>query len=164
MTDAAPDLEALYTRYRGYVATIALRVLGDVSQADDVTQDVFLLACRKLHHLRDPSAARFWLGRIAVREARRTLRRRSMLRWVGMDAVPERSYVAPDASPAQRAQVIALYDALDLLPANQRIAWTLRHIEGETLPRVAELSGCSLATAKRWLARAQRRLEELLDD
>lgn len=163
MTDAAPGLEALYTRYRAYVATIALRVLGDVSLADDVTQDVFVVACRKLDQLRDPTAARFWLGRIAVREARRRLRRRSVLKWVGLDTVPERACIAPDASPAQQTQIIAVYDALDLLPTNQRVAWTLRHFEGETLPRVAELSGCSLATAKRWITHAQRQLEEMLD-
>lgn len=160
---AAPDLGALYTRYRGYVATVALRVLGDVALADDVTQDVFVIACRRLHQLRDPTAARFWLARIAVREARRRLRRRALLRWVGLDAVPERDCVAPEATPEQRAEIAALYAALDTLPTNQRVAWTLRHLEGETLPRVAELSGCSLATAKRWIGRAQQHLQEALD-
>lgn len=163
MTEPAPSLEALYDRYRSYVATIALRVIGDVALADDVTQDVFLIACRRLAQLRDPQAARFWLGRIAVREARRRLRRRSVLRWVGLDAAPERACVAPGASPEQQAQVVALYAALDALPTNQRVAWTLRHLEGETLPQVAALTGCSLATAKRWIADAQRQLAEALD-
>lgn len=160
---AVPDLDTLYRTWRGYVATVALRVLGDVALADDVTQDVFVQACRTLHQLRDPAAARFWLARIAVREARRRLRRRSLMRWVGMDTVPERRFIAPDASPEQRTMLMRAYARLDQLPTKLRLAWTLRYFEGETLPRVAELCGCSLATAKRRITAAQTRMREALD-
>lgn len=158
-----PDLDTLYRTWRGYVATVALRVLGDVALADDVTQDVFVQACRHLHQLRDPAAARFWLARIAVREARRRLRRRALARWVGMDAVPERRFIAPDASPEQRALLVQVYARLDRLPTKLRLAWTLRYFQGETLPRVAELCGCSLATAKRRVSAAHARVQEALD-
>ena len=43
----------------------------------------------------------------------------------------------------------AVYRVLDRLPVNQRLAWTLRYVEGEQLERVAELCNCSLATVKR---------------
>jgi RNA polymerase sigma-70 factor (ECF subfamily) len=53
---------------------------------------------------------------------------------------------------------------LDGIPANQRIAWALRYVEGEPLEGVATLSGCSLATAKRRIAAASRVLEEAFSD
>jgi DNA-directed RNA polymerase specialized sigma24 family protein len=50
---------------------------------------------------------------------------------------------------------------LDSLPAEARVAWSLRYIEGETMPRVAELCGCSLSTAKRRVGDAELALERL---
>jgi RNA polymerase sigma-70 factor (ECF subfamily) len=53
---------------------------------------------------------------------------------------------------------------LDAVPADQRIAWTLRHIEGEQLEAVADLCGCSLATAKRRITAVSRTLEEAFSE
>ena len=149
------QIDRLYRDYRNYVGTIALRILGDVTAADDVVQDVFLTAYRKLSSLRDPNAVKFWLARITVRLARRSLRLRKARRWVGLESLPSAEGIAPGASPEQKAILSSVYTVLHTLPANERIAWTLRHLEGETLPAVAELSGCSLATAKRRISAAQ---------
>jgi len=54
-----------------------------------------------------------------------------------------------------------VFSALDALPASDRVAYTLRHIEGETMERVAALCGCSLSTAKRRVASAERALDKL---
>jgi RNA polymerase sigma-70 factor (ECF subfamily) len=51
-----------------------------------------------------------------------------------------------------------VYAVLDALPSDERVAWSLRHVEGERLERVAELCGCSLATAKRRIAAAHQRI------
>jgi RNA polymerase sigma-70 factor (ECF subfamily) len=64
----------------------------------------------------------------------------------------------PGAGPEERQLVIEVYRALDCLPARERVAWTLRNVEGETLERVAVLCGCSLATAKRRIASAHHKL------
>ena len=53
------------------------------------------------------------------------------------------------------------YEALDALPANQRLAWILRHVEGESLAVVASRCECSLASAKRHIGRAHKRLQEV---
>jgi RNA polymerase sigma-70 factor (ECF subfamily) len=65
-----------------------------------------------------------------------------------------------EASPEVRALLAQVYALLRTLPADDRIAWTLRHVERHRLEDVAELAGCSLATAKRRIARAQRYLSE----
>jgi RNA polymerase sigma-70 factor (ECF subfamily) len=53
---------------------------------------------------------------------------------------------------------------LEAMPTDLRIAWSLRHMHEETIESVAELTGCSLATAKRRIAAAQRVLREELSD
>jgi RNA polymerase sigma-70 factor (ECF subfamily) len=53
---------------------------------------------------------------------------------------------------------------LDELPAAERLAWTLRHVEGERLEQVARQCGCSLATAKRRIAAAQDAIEQAVSD
>ena len=162
--DATQDLEAVFRRYAPYVGAIALRMLGNESEVDDLVQDVFIEAHRGLSSVRDPQALRGWLARITVRVATRRLRRRRMRRWLAWGEDPDYESIAdPVADTDQRALVSELYRALDRLPAADRVAWALRQLEGETLPRVAELAGCSLATAKRRIARAQSVLEQEVD-
>jgi RNA polymerase sigma-70 factor (ECF subfamily) len=100
-----------------------------------------------------------------VRAARQKLRKRRLRSFLGLDepAVYD-SIVDRAASAEQRALLARVYRVLDGLPASQRIAWSLRYIEGEALEGVASLSGCSLATAKRRIAAAARELEEALAD
>ena len=63
-----------------------------------------------------------------------------------------------------RALLARVYRALDDVPVKERIAWTLRHVEGESLDRVAALCGCSLATAKRRIAAAHGKLKKVVGD
>ena len=74
---------------------------------------------------------------------------------VDLDAI-----ASPDASPHVRAQLAQIYALLRTLSADDRIAWTLRYIEGHELESVAELTRCSLATVKRRISRAQQFLDE----
>ena len=67
-------------------------------------------------------------------------------------------------SPERRALLSRVYQVLDRIPVEQRLAWSLRYVEGEKLERVAEQCGCSLATAKRRIAAAHARIQgELID-
>lgn len=159
-TAAEPiDLRAAYERYSPYVAAVALRLLGRDDELDDVVQDVFLEAVRGLEQLRDPGAIRGWFAVVTVRVARRKLRRRRLRAFIGLDDPRNYEHVAaPDASPERRALLGQLYVALDRVPVDERIAWTLRHVEGEDLETVARVCGCSLATAKRRIAAAHARL------
>jgi RNA polymerase sigma-70 factor (ECF subfamily) len=159
------DLDTLFRRYSSYVAAVAYRLLGRDEEVDDTVQEVFLAAVRGLGSLRDPDAVKGWLARVAVRSARRRLRKRRLRSFLGLDdASVSGSVVDPGASPEQRALLARVYRALDGIPVNERLAWALRHIEGEPLESVAVLSGCSLATAKRRIAAAARSLEETFSD
>ncbi len=171
LVEAAPSagrapatFDALFQRYGRYVAAVAVRLLGrDDHEVDDVVQDVFWLASRRMHRLPDLDAARGWLVTATTRLVRRRLRRR---RWRALfrAEMPAHDPPAPGATPEQRALLVRLYGVLDRLPIELRLAWLLRHVEGEPLEDVARACGCSLATAKRRIMAAQQALQEVLRD
>ncbi len=160
----ALDAGTLFHRYSSYVAAVAYRLLGRDDEVDDTVQEVFLAAVRGLDTVRNPDAIKGWLASITVRTARKRLKRRRLRVMLRIDPDPAYDRVVDSsASPEQRVLLARVYEVLDAMPADLRIAWTLRHVQGERLEDVAELSGCSLATAKRRIAAAARRLEEELD-
>jgi RNA polymerase sigma-70 factor, ECF subfamily len=151
----------VFRRYSGYVARVALRLLGNDSEVDDLVQDVFLEAHRGLGAVREPAALGGWLARICVRRATRRLRRRRLLALLSIETITERELpFDASASPEQRAEAARLYGRLDQLPADERVAWLLRHVEGESLDAMMVLCGCSKSTVQRRLLRAEARLSE----
>ena len=159
------DFDGVFRRYAPYVAAIGLRLLGAADEVDELVQDVFLDAHRTFGTLRDRGAVRGWLAAIAVRKAQRRLRRRRLRAWLGMTIpIAYGDAIDPGATPQDRLLLGSVYRVLDRLPAEQRIAWTLRYVEGEQLETVATLCDCSLATAKRRIAAAHAKVEEVLRD
>ncbi len=155
--------EAMYRRHAAFAMNLAVRIQGSATDVEDIVHDAFLRAQQRLTELRDAAAFRSWLGAIVVRLVRTRLRRRRLLSAVGVsaaDPVDLDVVATPDASPEVRALLAQVYALLRTLPADDRIAWTLRHVERHRLEDVAELAGCSLATAKRRIARAQRFLTD----
>jgi RNA polymerase sigma-70 factor (ECF subfamily) len=151
--------DEVFKSYARYVGAIGLRTLGRPDEVDDFVQDVFMHVHRGLHKVVTPAAIKGWLAAIAVRLALRRLRRRRLLRLVGLDEAPSYEAVAdPGLSPEDRALLAQLYRRLDTIPPRHRLAWTLRQVEGEPLEQVAVLCGCSLATAKRWIESTQEAL------
>lgn len=145
----------LFRTYGRYVATIGLRILGQRDELEDFVQDVFIEAHHSLGTLQHSRELKAWVATIAVRTARRRLKRRRLLSALGFASEACETVADANATPEARAMVASMYRLLARVPTDARIAWTLRHIEGEQLETVAELCGCSLATAKRRIASAQ---------
>ena len=150
---------------------MAVRLLGRSAEAEDVVQDAFVAAFTRIHQLRDGALFRAWLLRITVHEVHRRFRRQRLLAALGMG---RRADPEPDASLAQlaapglpaeaHAELRLLDRALAQLPARERIAWMLRHIEGLELTEVASACDKSLATIKRWLAHADQHVQRHLHE
>ena len=156
--------EVLFERYRAYVAGVAVRLLGrDDSDVDDVVQDVFWLASRRLAKLQDLERAKGWFAVVTTRMVRRRLMRRRFRRFFHADDAPL-DVPAPGASPEERALLRRVYQVLETLPVEQQLAWALRHLEGERLEAVAHACGCSLATTKRRIDAAAARIDEVFAD
>jgi RNA polymerase sigma-70 factor, ECF subfamily len=155
------DFDEVFRRFSPYVARIALRLLGNDSEVDDLVQDVFLEAHRGLAGLREAGALGGWLARICVRRATRRLRRRRLLWLLSLETLAERDLpFDAAATPEQRAEVARLYRRLDRMPAEERVAWLLRHVEGESLEDMVVLCGCSKSTVQRRLRSAEAQLQQ----
>jgi RNA polymerase sigma-70 factor (ECF subfamily) len=153
------ELGGLFRRFSPYVATIGFRLLGRDDELDDLVQDVFIEAYRGLHQLRSPEAVKAWLGRITVRRATRRLRRRRLRVFLSLEGLPaDADLVDESATPEERATVASIYRLLERLPVRQRVAWVLKHVEGETLDAIAVLCRCSKATVQRRLRAAEEAL------
>jgi RNA polymerase sigma-70 factor (ECF subfamily) len=163
--ESKPTLDEIYRRYCRYVAAVILRLCGRTSEVDDLVQDVFVEAAAGIGGLRNPEAVKGWLATVAVRTVRRRLRMRRAWRFFRLDRDADSAGpIDPAASPLSRLLLHAVYRVLDEMPTEDRLAFGLHTIEGETMERVAELCGCSYAAAKRRVARAQRRIAERLSD
>ena len=160
----ALDLDQLFDRYSAYVARIGYRLLGRPEDVDDLVQDVFLDAHRNLGQVRDPAAIKGWLATIAVRRARGMVRYRRLRGALRLDDDLAYGAAAMSVDPPDRLLVRTIYRCLDRMPVRDRMAWAVRYLMDEPLERVAELCGCSLATAKRRIKAAQERITREVDD
>ncbi len=154
-------VEAAYRRYAAFAASLILRITGSRESVDDLVQDVFLLVTRKLSTLRQPESAKAWIAATAVNVARGALRKRKLMSRFGFTQADGYEDIAGDeVSPFDRVLIARVYRALDLLSVDERMAWALRHLEGEKMDQVAQLCGCSLSTAKRRVESAHARMKE----
>lgn len=155
--------EALYRRHVRSVWSTALRLLASRADAEDVVQDTFAEALRDAHRLKKLDSLRPWLLRIAVHQAHRRFRRTRLLRRFGLvegaDDATLSALAESVASPETCAELERVDRVLKTLPAGERFAWILRHVDGLSLEEVAYSCDCSLATAKRRIARATRSVE-----
>jgi RNA polymerase sigma-70 factor (ECF subfamily) len=151
---------ALFDRCAPDVERILRRVLGHEAHTDmaDLVHDTFVQALASIDHLRDPGALRGWMQAIATHTAYRTIRSRRVRRWLRFwepALIPE--VPVDDVDPDVREAFRRTYDVLDRLPADERIVFVLRYIEGMDLGQVAETCRVSLSTIKRRLGRAEAR-------
>jgi RNA polymerase sigma-70 factor (ECF subfamily) len=164
----------LVTHYHGPVYNLILSMLGDVSDAADGTQEVFLKAFRGIRSFRHGSSLKTWLYRIAIREALNHKRwfKRHLQKNVSLDAEPEegRSSIeiedlgsTPFEQFAAHEIQAAVQDALQHIPEVFRGAVILRDLEGLSYEEIAEVLDCSVGTVKSRILRGRRALKELLE-
>jgi RNA polymerase sigma-70 factor (ECF subfamily) len=148
-------------QYTPHVERILTRILGGPGDFDDLVQEVFVRAFRRVEELRDPRALEAWLTSITVFVAREAIRAKARRRWLSFVAPEETPEVeAPVASPEVRAAIRAFYQVVGQLDADARIAFTLRFVEGMELGDIAEACGVSVATIKRRIKSAEAEFAE----
>jgi RNA polymerase sigma-70 factor (ECF subfamily) len=161
----AIELEQAYAEYAPYLGRLALRLLGRADEVEDMVQDVFLVAAEKGWQLRDQVTLKHWLASVAVNRARNRLRFRRLRQFLSLETesaeLPATSS-EPSARVESRALLERVFSALDRVPVEYRVAWSLRHLEELELDECAALCKCSRATVKRRIGAAQSVLEREL--
>ena len=151
-------MEALYEAHRSMVYAVALGVVGNRADADEVLQETFLRAFRSLSGWRAEGRFSTWIYSIALRAAL-NWRRRAAPRPVHR---PPGEAADPGDDVENRESSEELRRAIAALPPQQRIVLTLRHLRGLSLSDIADLQGCALGTVKSNLHHAIARLKEVL--
>lgn len=159
--------EGLFRRYGRYVNGLAYRLLPNDAELDDLVQDSFVEALASLERLSEPSAFASWIGAIVVRTAHKRIRRRRLMERIGLrrrEPVDLDAITHDVSSPEAALELRRVYAVLDAMDAEERIALVLRRVEGLELTEVAERMGLSLATVKRRLAAAEKKLPSRGDE
>ncbi len=157
--------EHLYRRHFRRVYALCLRMLGDPTQAEDLSQDVFVNLFNKIGSFRGESAFTTWLHRLTVNQVLMHFRKRGVrLEQTTEDGETPVQVVAGTADPSRMPVVdrIALDKAVEQLPPGYRAVFVLHDVEGHEHEEVARLLGCSVGTSKSQLHKARMKLRGLL--
>lgn len=153
--------EQIYRWFERPVYTLALRLCGQPSEAQDVLQDAMVKVMTRIGEFRGQSPFWGWLRQIAVNEALMRLRRSA--KGFKEDDVYEAEL--PDTAgllPLRAAEAGQLLDALQTLPPVTRSVLWLYHAEGFTHEEIARQMGKTVSFSKSQLARGTRKLRESL--
>ena len=154
----------VWDRYATLSRRLLCRMLGPSTDVEDALQLVFLRLFRDFASLREPSALRSFVIGITIHVATSELRKRKARRWLLLSddgAVPEPENRTLAESIEQRQALAALYRVLDRIDTGRRTVFVLRHVEGLELAELSTVLGCSLATTKRRVADAAKRVSLL---
>ncbi len=169
--------ETLTTRYEQRVYSLALRMLRQEQDAEDVTQQTFLSALENLKRFRGEASFSTWLLRIASHGALKIIRKRKGLPTVSLDApaepnesgsaVPYPEYIAdwrhsPEELVRKHEVGRLLEEALNQLDEKHRLVFLLRDVEELSIKETAEALSLTEANVKLRLLRARLQLRELL--
>ncbi|MDQ3321466.1 MAG: RNA polymerase sigma factor [Acidobacteriota bacterium] len=157
--------EEIYNRHHRRVYSICLRMLQNATEAEDLTQDVFIQLHRKIGSFRGDSAFTTWLHRLTVNQVLMHFRKRN----VKFEKTTEEGetpvqIVGGTENPRKMPIVdkIAIESAIALLPDGYRNVFVLHDVEGYEHEEVARILGCSVGTSKSQLHKARLKLRKLL--
>jgi RNA polymerase sigma-70 factor (ECF subfamily) len=157
----------LFVRYQRPAVAVAYRLLGNVHDAMEVTQDAFLKAFTNLPMLQQAEAFGGWLMRIVSNLSLNFRRSRKTRNALALDDLPASTQSTP-ADPFRRIESTemgrVLCDALKHLSERQRTAIILFTIERLPQKQVAQILGCSVEAVKWHVFQGRKKLREILDD
>jgi len=172
-----PAFEELANRHERQIYTLALRILQNSHDAEDVTQQAFLSAIENLKNFREEASFATWLNRITTHAALKIIRKRKGLDTVSLeeatepredhDSIPHPEYImdwkeSPERLVERNETRRLLDDALAQLDEKHRLVFLLREVEGFSVKETADALSLSEANVKVRLLRARLQLREQL--
>lgn len=159
----------LYAQHKRRIYSLCLRMVNNVAEAEDLTQEAFLQLHRKIATFRGDSAFSTWLHRLAINVVLMHLRKKG-LQLTSLDEAmeptqadgPGRSFGAPDLALSGSIDRLALERAVADLPAGYRLIFVLHDIEGYEHNEIATMLECSIGNSKSQLHKARLKLRDAL--
>ncbi len=159
------SFEEIYKRHHRRVYSICLRMLQNASEAEDLTQDVFIQLYRKIGSFRGDSAFTTWLHRMTVNQVLMHFRKRSVKFEKTTEEGETPDQPVPGSANPHKMQIvdkIALENAIEQLPDGYKNVFMLHDVQGFEHEEVARILGCSVGTSKSQLHKARLKLQKLL--
>jgi len=147
------SMEDIVLRQADRLLRVAVAAVGNMAEAEDVVQDVFLRMIEKKAKFNDEKHEEAWLVKVTVNTCRNRIRSRWWRREPLLETIPARDN-------AQREVV----DAVMRLSKKYRIAVHLYYFEGYSTREIAEITGHKEATVRQHLTRARRELKKFLEN
>lgn len=157
--------EKVYQTYHRRVYALCLRMTRSVSDAEDLTQDVFVQLFRKLKTFRGESSFSTWLHRLSVNEVLMHFRKpRVKMEQTTEDGTTPTRIVSGTQNPDRMSLVdhISLNEAIKQLSPGYRAVFILHDVEGYEHQQIGEILGCAVGTSKSQLHKARMKLRQLL--
>ena len=146
----------LVLRRQSWIRNLMRRCCNDIALADDLAQEVFLQAWRKIRHLRQPNSFAGWLKRLAINIWLQYLRTNDALH----DA--DDYYETMGVQPAATGVAVDLDRALATLSSRVRLCIVLSYHDGMTHAEIADLIDLPLGTVKSHIRRGTQHLQQIL--
>jgi RNA polymerase sigma-70 factor, ECF subfamily len=159
--------ETLVRLHERYVFNLALRVVGDPDEAEDLAQQAFIRAWRALPDFRGEARFGTWLYRIVTNLCYNRLPR--LKRELANLTTDDEAFSIPDERQELESSLITtglrrcLHQAFDALPQGYRLLLSLRHLQELSYDEIALITGMPLGTVKTGIFRARRMLRETLE-
>jgi len=157
--------EELYRRHAGRLYGLACDMVGNPTDGEDLLQEIFLQAHRKLGSFKGESALATWLYRLAMNVCLDHLRSRGARMSQATDSFDDESGPEPPAAPDEATLVVDRIDlerAIAELPEGSRAAFLLHDVEGLEHAEVAAILNIAEGTSKSQVHKARRRLRARL--
>jgi RNA polymerase sigma-70 factor (ECF subfamily) len=139
------------------------RIVGNIADAQDLTQEAFIKALQRQEQLKDDLKAAHWLSRIATNTALDFLRRHGRVAQCELDLQTQSREESPEAMLLRSEHREYLEDGLRLLTARERAALILRDLEGCSAEEVAKQLDCSKATVRSHIANARVKFRRYME-
>ena len=161
----------LLLQYGDRVLNTCHKFLLNKEDAEDVYQEVFIEVFKSIHSFKGEAKLSTWIYRIAVTKSLDEIKKRNrkkritslgkilhiddVMHWIGGGAMPDKSII-------EKEKLQEMNRALNTLPDNQRVAFTLSKIEGYTNPEIAEIMNTSVMAVESLIYRAKKKLSDEL--
>jgi RNA polymerase sigma-70 factor (ECF subfamily) len=170
--DAEPAFSLLVNAYQHMVFNVALGIVQQHQEAEDIAQEVFIQVHQSIKDFKGEAKLSTWLYRIAITKSldwqrRKTRKKRfavvKNLFGLNNDLIHEApDFHHPGVSMENKEQAALLFKAINSLPDNQKIAFTLNKVEGLSYQHVADIMAVTVPSVEAYLHRAKENLRKTL--